>query len=146
MSTHTITVQAIKELPIDRQQVVSFESDNVGAINAALTLCQIQEAIDEVCRYLGYAANIEERELTRSYVKVNLRTEDPEQLYYAMNMMVERGIINYNPATIEGILFGAESCEKWTEFGGRIYPGQTQRSWSLSEHVQGGIKWQPYIF
>jgi hypothetical protein len=125
---------------------VAFESDNVGAINPRLTLAEIQVALEEVCKYLGYSLSFEDKLLTQKYISFSLRTEDPEQLYYALNMLVDRGIINYNPATIDGVLFGRESWREWQEFGGRIYPGVKTRTWSLSYHKDGMQGWRNYWF
>lgn len=125
---------------------ISFESDKVGAINTRLKIAEIQAALEEVCKYLGHSMAFEDKVLTRGYLKLTLLTEDPEQLNYALSMLVERGIINYNPATIDGILFGSESWQDWQDFGGRIYPGTETRSWSLSYHNKGMMGWRSYTF
>jgi len=143
------TVQALCEQPCREGSnfySVTFESDKVGAINAQLTLAEIQVALEEVCKYLGYSMSFEDRVLTRGYLKLTLHTEDPEQLYYALNMLVDRSIINYNPATIDGILFGVESWQDWQEFGGRIYVGAETRSWAMSYLKDGMAGWRTYVF
>lgn len=141
----TTTVTAAKETP-GFLSTIEFKSDNVGAINTALDLCAIQNVVEDVCKYLDLAITLKDPVLTQGYLQVNLSTEDPEQLYYALSMLVERGIINYNPATIDGVLFGSEYCQEWDSFGGRIYARTSERAWSLATDSVGTMRWQPYIF
>lgn len=138
-------VQAIKQTTRGNI-VLSFESDSVGAINTNMKLGEIQAAIEEVCQYLGSDVDLKEQDLTNDYVKADFIIEDPEQFYFAMSMLVQRGIINYNPTTIDGIVFGEETLQGWTKFGGRLYTGEKERSWTLAKEGEGYIKYISYKF
>ena len=141
----TTTVTATKETP-GFLSTIEFKSDKVGAINTALDLCAIQNIVEDVCKYLDLAITLKDPVLTQGYLQVTLSTKDPEQLYYTLSMLVERGIINYNPATIDGVLFGSEYCQEWDSFGGRIYATASEREWFLLADAAGTIRWQPYTF
>ena len=141
----TTTVKATKETP-RFLSTIEFQSDNVGAINTALSLADIKAIIEDVCKYLGRTITFKDPTLSRAYLQVDLSTEDPEQLYYALSTLVERNIINYNPATIDGVLFGSEHCQEWNVFGGRIYAGASEREWSLATNTIGTAQWLPYTF
>ena len=145
MHINTTTVTAIKGTP-GQNITISFESDNVGAINTKLTMTDIQAALEVASRYLKCSVASKRKLLTAEYVEVLFLMDDVEQLYYAFNVLVERGIINYNPATADGTLFGEEHCDDWDSFSGRLYPRATEHTWDLSKHSNGRLEWQPYTF
>lgn len=145
MSINTTTVTAIKGTP-SQNITISFQSDSVGAINTKLTMTDIQATLEVASKYLKYSVASKRKKLTAEYVEVLFLMDDAEQLYYAFNVLVERGIINYNPVTAGGTLFGEEHCDDWDSFGGRLYPGATEHTWDLCKHSNGRLEWQPYTF
>jgi hypothetical protein len=142
-------VHAEKETP-SGFETISFTSDKTGAINTSLTLQEIEIVLKQVSQYIQHRVYQRNPLSTQSYIQAVFRTDDAEQLWLTMNMLVDKGIINFNPVTRAGLIFGQEHHDQWYEFGGRIYPYHASREWSLStggeERRYGRFIIIPYIF